>query len=83
MIVATEAVMDTAKLAKDIGKLQYETEYRFESGAACYQTLHEGDIRGILAALRERGFTISRQNEAHIESPPICAAEESERQTAT
>jgi len=75
--------MDTAKLAKDIGKLRYETEYRFESGAPCYQTLREGDIRGILAALRERGFIISRQNQAYIESPPICAAEESERQTAT
>lgn len=66
--------MDIAKLAKDIGNLRYETEYRFESGTPCSQTLREGDIRGILTALRDRGFTISRENEARVESPPICAA---------
>ena len=81
MIVPTEAVMDTAKLANDIGTLRYETEYRFESGAPCYQTLREGDIRGILIALRDRGFTISRQDQAHVESPPLCATEDGERQT--
>jgi hypothetical protein len=73
--------MDIAKLAKDIGNLRYETEYRFESGAPCYQTLREGDVRGILIALRDRGFTISRENNAHVESPPICAAEDGERET--
>jgi hypothetical protein len=73
--------MDTAKLANDIGTLRYETEYRFESGAPCLQTLREGDLRGILIALRDRGFTISRQNQAHVESPPICAVEDGERQT--
>ena len=75
--------MDTAKLAKDIGKLRYETEYRFESGAPCYQTLREGDVRGILVALRERGFTISRESQAQSESPPICATQESVRQAVT
>jgi hypothetical protein len=73
--------MDTTKLAKDIGNLRYETEYRFESGAPCYQTLREGDIRGILVALRDRGFTISRQNQAHVESPPLCVAADGEQQT--
>ena len=73
--------MDIAKLAKDIGNLRYETEYRFESGAPCYQTLREGDVRGIIIALRDRGFTISQENNAHVESPPICAAEGSERET--
>ena len=73
--------MDATKLAKDIGTLRYETEYRFESGAPCHQTLREGDIRGILVALRDRGFTISRQNQAHIESPSIYAAEDGEGQT--
>jgi hypothetical protein len=85
MIVPTEAVMDTAKLANDIGTLRYETEYRFESGAPCYQTLREGDIRGILVALRDRGFTISRQeraqDQAHVEAPPLCATEDGERLT--
>ncbi|HEY2528120.1 MAG TPA: hypothetical protein VGJ20_09265 [Xanthobacteraceae bacterium] len=66
--------MDIAKLAKDIRNLRYETEYRFESGAPCYQTLCEGDIRGILIALQDRGFTISREEEAHIESPPMVPA---------
>jgi hypothetical protein len=74
--------MDIAELAKDIGNLRYETEYRFESGAPCQQTLREGDIRGILIALRDRGFKISRENEAHIASPPICAAQDSDHQTA-
>ncbi len=73
--------MDITKLAKDIGTLRYETEYRFESGAPCHQTLREGDLRGILVALRDRGFKISRENKAHVESPPICAAEDSEQQT--
>jgi hypothetical protein len=78
----TEAVMDITKLAKDIGNLQYETEYRFESGASCYQTLREGDVRGILTALRDRGFTISRTGESHVDSPSIAAvAEDSEQQT--
>ena len=75
--------MDITKLAKDIGTLRYQTEYRFESGAPCHQTLREGDLRGILIALRDRGFTISRsrENEARVESPPICAVEEGEQQT--
>ncbi|HSZ67964.1 MAG TPA: hypothetical protein VK825_17285 [Xanthobacteraceae bacterium] len=73
--------MDIAKLAKDIGNLRYETEYRFESGTPCYQTLREGNVRGILIALRDRGFTISQENEAHVESPPIYAAEDSEQET--
>ena len=73
--------MDITKLAKDIGTLRYETEYRFESGASCFQTLREGDIRGILAALRDRGFTLSRENEAHVVSPPIVAAEHGEQET--
>jgi hypothetical protein len=74
--------MDIAKLAKDIGNLRYETEYRFESGASCFQTLREGDVRGMLIALRDRGYTVSRASEAHVESPPIVAAEESQQQTA-
>lgn len=75
--------MDITKLAKDIGTLRYETEYRFKSGAPCHQTLREGDIRGILIALRDRGFKIwrSSENEAHVESPPISAAEEGDQQT--
>jgi hypothetical protein len=81
MVVPTEAVMDIAKLANEISNLRYETEYRFESGTSCYQTLREGDIRGILIALRERGFTVARENEAHVESPPICAAQDAEQQT--
>ena len=74
--------MDIIKLAKDIGTLRYETEYRFESGAPCHQMLREGDLRGILIALRDRGFNISRssENEARVESPPICAAEDGEQQ---
>ena len=71
--------MDITKLAKDIGTLRYETEYRFESGAPCQQTLREGDIRGILAALQDRGFKISRDNEARVASPPICAAQDGEQ----
>lgn len=59
--------MDIAKLVKDIGDLRYEAEYRFEFGAPYYQTLREGELRGILIALRDRGFTISRDNEAHVE----------------
>jgi hypothetical protein len=82
MIVPMEAVMDIAKLAKEIGNLQYETEYRFESGMQCLQTLREGDLRGILNALRDRGFIISRENEARVESPSICTAEHSEQETA-
>ena len=74
--------MDIAKLAKDIGTLQYETDYRFEFGAPCYQALREADIRGILIALRDRGFTIARDNEAHVASPPICAEESHDQQTA-
>jgi hypothetical protein len=74
--------MDIAKLAKDIGTLRYETEYRFESGMPCYQTLREGDVRGILIALQDRGFTISRENEVHVESPPIYAAEDCEQTIA-
>jgi hypothetical protein len=71
--------VDIAKLAKDIGTLRYETEYRFESGAPCYQTLREGDVRGILTALRDRGFTISLDNHTRVDSPPICAAEDCEQ----
>jgi hypothetical protein len=74
--------MDIAKLAKDIGTLRYETEYRFESGMPCYQTLREGDVRGILIALQDRGFTISRENEVHVESPPIYAADDCEQTIA-
>ncbi|MGA9949097.1 MAG: hypothetical protein WBQ24_12655 [Xanthobacteraceae bacterium] len=74
--------MDIAKLAKDIGTLRYETEYRFESGARCYQALCEGDGRGILVALRDRGVTITRENEVHVESPPIYAAEGCEQTIA-
>ena len=73
--------MDTAKLAKDIGTLRYETEYRFESGAPCHQTLREGDIRGILVALRDRGFMISHQDQAHVELPAIFAAEDADQKT--
>lgn len=73
--------MDTAKIAKDIGTLRYETEYRFESGAPCHQTLREGDIRGILVALRDRGFMISHQDQVHVESPAICAAEDADQKT--
>ena len=68
--------MDIARLAKDIGNLRYEAEYRFESGTPCYQTLREGNVRGILIALRDRGYTISRENEAHVESPPTSIADE-------
>ena len=74
--------MDIAKLAKVIGTLRYETEYRFESGMPCYQTQREGDVRGILIALQDRGFTISRENEVHVESPPIYAAEDCEQTIA-
>jgi hypothetical protein len=74
--------MDIAKLVKDIGDLRYEAEYRFESGAPYYQTLREGELRGILIALRDRGFTISRENEAHVESPSISAAEDCEQTIA-
>ncbi|MGA7429778.1 MAG: hypothetical protein WBQ24_00330 [Xanthobacteraceae bacterium] len=74
--------MDIAKLVKDIGDLRYEAEYRFESGAPYYQTLREGELRGILIALRDRGFTISRDNEAHVESPSISAAEDCEQTIA-
>src|ERR1700729_598338 len=70
------SVMDIARLAKDIGNLRYEAEYRFESGAPYYQTLREGDVRGILIALRDRGYTISRENEAHVESPPTSITDE-------
>ena len=75
---AALAHSDTAKLAKEIGDLQYETEYRFESGMQCFQTLREGDLRGILSALRDRGFAISRENTTHVASPSICTAEDSE-----
>ena len=74
--------MDIAKLVKDIGDLRYEAEYRFESGAPYYQTLREGELRGILIALRDRGFTISRDNEAHVKSPSISAAEDCEQTIA-
>jgi hypothetical protein len=74
--------MDIAKLAKDIGTLRYETEYRFESGMPCYQTQREGDVRGILIALQDRGFTISLEDEVHVESPPIYAAEDCEQTIA-
>ena len=74
--------MDIAKLAKDIGSLRYETEYRFEFGAPCYQTLGEGDVRGILTALRDRGFTISLDDDPHVDSPPICGAEDREQTIA-
>ncbi|MGC1446941.1 MAG: hypothetical protein WA837_15865 [Xanthobacteraceae bacterium] len=74
--------MDIAKLVKDIGDLRYEAEYRFESGAPYYQTLREGELRGILIALYDRGFTISRDNEAHVESPSISAAEHCEQTIA-
>jgi hypothetical protein len=74
--------MDVAKLAKDIGNLRYETEYRFESGTPYYQTLREGDLRGILIALRDRGFTISHDNEGHVESPSISAADDCEQTIA-
>jgi hypothetical protein len=74
--------MDIAKLAKVIGTLRYETEYRFESGMPCYQTQREGDVRGILIALQDRGFTISRENEVHVESPPIYAADDCEQTIA-
>ena len=74
--------MDIAKLAKDIGTLRYETEYRFKFGAPCYQTLCEGDVRGILMALRDRGVTISRESEVHVELPPIYAAEDCEQTIA-
>ena len=74
--------MDIAKLVKDIGDLRYEAEYRFEFGAPYYQTLREGELRGILIALRDRGFTISRDNEAHVESPSISAAEDCEQTIA-
>jgi hypothetical protein len=74
--------MDIAKLAKVIGTLRYETEYRFESGMPCYQTQREGDVRGILIALQDRGFTISRENEVHVESPPIYAADNCEQTIA-
>ena len=74
--------MDIAKLAKVIGTLRYETEYRFESGMPCYQTQREGDVRGILIALQDRGFTISRENEVHVESPPIHAADDCEQTIA-
>ena len=74
--------MDIAKLVKDIGDLRYEAEYRFKSGAPYYQTLREGELRGILIALRDRGFTISRDNEAHVESPSISAAEDCEQTIA-
>jgi hypothetical protein len=73
--------MDIAKLAKDIRNLRYETAYRFEFGTPCYQTLCEGDIRGILGALRDRGFTVARGEGDHLESPPICAAQDSEWET--
>lgn len=74
--------MDVAKLAKDIGNLRYEAEYRFESGTPYYQTLREGDLRGILIALRDRGFTISHDNEGHVESPSISAADDCEQTIA-
>lgn len=77
-----DADMDIAKLAKEIGDLRYETEYRFESGMQCFQTMREGDLRGILSALRDRGFAISRDNETRVESPSICAVDESEQQPA-
>jgi hypothetical protein len=55
--------MDIARLAEHIGNLRYEAEYRFESGAPYYQTLREGDVRGILI-VRSSGVSSGLSNSA-------------------
>jgi len=72
--------MDIAKLASEIGNLRYQTDYRFDFGKPFHQTLSEGDLRGVLAALESRGFSLVRDREPHMESPSLCSDEHQENE---
>jgi hypothetical protein len=64
--------MDVEKLASEIGELRYKAEHHFEFGQPFYETLSEGDLRGVLVALETRGFTLVCTQQPNMESPSIC-----------
>ena len=72
--------MDIAKLANEIGNLRYQTAYQFDFGKPFHQTLSEGDLRGVLAALESRGFKVVHNRQPHVESPSLYSDEHQENQ---
>lgn len=74
--------MNIETLAKELAGLRYETGYRFENGEPFRKRLSEQDVRGILSALRERGFSVSHDGPPHMESPALFGAERPEPESA-
>ncbi len=72
--------MDVDKLARELAGLCYQTDYRFQNGQPFSERLSEGDVRGLLRALRDRGYTVSRDEPPHVESPLLSDIEEREHE---
>jgi hypothetical protein len=70
--------MDVEKLAKELAGLCYQTGYTFQNGQPFSERLSEGDVLGLLRALRDRGYMVSRDEPAHVESPQLSDVEQHE-----
>ena len=60
--------MDINALARELAGLQVESGYIFENGTPFCQPLTEEQAKGLLRALRDRGFIMCHRE---VESPPI------------
>ena len=60
--------MDINALARELAGLQVNSGYIFENGTPFRQPLTEEQAKGLLRALRDRGFIMSHRE---VESPPI------------
>jgi hypothetical protein len=66
-----EVPMDINALARELAGLQVDSGYVFENRTRFCQPLTEEQAKGVLRALRDRGFVMS---DREVESPPIQAA---------
>ena len=51
--------MDVERLAKELSPLRYQTGHRFRNEEPFWERLNEDDLRGLLKALRDRGYNVS------------------------
>ena len=66
----TEASMDVERLAKELSPLRYQTGHRFRNEEPFWERLNEDDLRGLLKALRDRGYIVSPDS-SHVRAPSM------------
>ena len=62
--------MDVERLAKELSPLRYQTGHRFKNEEPFWERLNEDDLRGLLNALRDRGYSVSADS-PHVKSPSM------------